>query len=97
MSMPKAAMNEHDTIVPVQREVRLSGEVVAVKSEAQAGAMQESPNGKLWRGVLAPNGSHHPASRNAVHPIHDSGPSKRPRRVELAETGIQAAYRNLLV
>lgn len=56
--MPEAAMHKYDLSSTWQNDVRLSGQILAMETEAVAHRVQESPNTHLGSGVLAFDGLH---------------------------------------
>ena len=62
MAMPKTAMNEHDSFVPREDDVRRTWQVSPVKPEPVPETMQQSTDLQLRRCVPAADRSHVPTA-----------------------------------
>jgi len=53
MSVPKASVNEYDSIVPRQNDVRFARQILSMKPEAKPMREQEASHQNFGFGVLA--------------------------------------------
>lgn len=68
MSMPETAVNEYDGVTAGKCEVRLTGQVRAMKPKAVSQSMRETPHDHLWASIVTFNGPHDRAAVCA-HPL----------------------------
>lgn len=62
-------MHKHDGVILGKHNVRLARQF-GMQPEPQSGAVKEAAYGALRFRVLSANPGHHPASRGAIHNIH---------------------------
>lgn len=69
MTMPEAAMHHDCRPVFRQHDVRMTGEVLGVKSESEACSVQGASKDKFRLGILAAYARHHSGAGRLVHDV----------------------------
>lgn len=73
VSMPKAAMNEHDCPVLREHKVRRAGQLPDMKSIAKSLGEKKGAKGPFRPGVLSANARHHAAALRGGRDAHGHG------------------------
>jgi hypothetical protein len=67
--MPKASMNEDHSVIALENEVRLPGQVVGMDPISKTYLMQEPSQLQLWLCIFTSDPSHHSGSGRLVNDI----------------------------
>ena len=69
VSMPETSVDEDCCPIPRKYDVRTSGEIFTVKTEAEPQSVRHTADGELGSGVTSLDSRHDPASSFAVHDV----------------------------